>query len=65
MISQQLISYCMIHLPKVSGRRSARSPGKKEAINKIDKIGENGIDAGAVDVDGKVDDDDNVGDFGG
>ena len=55
----------MIHLPKVSGRSSARSPGKKEAINKIDKIGENGIDAGAVDVDGKVDDDDDVGDFGG
>ena len=55
----------MIHLPKVSGRSSARSPGVKEAINKIDKIGEYGSDAGAVDVDGKVDDDDDVGDFGG
>ena len=46
----------MIHLPKVSGRSSARSPSKKEAINDVVKIGEYGGKAGAADVGGGVDD---------
>ena len=54
----------MIHLPKVSGRSSARSP-KRRQLYKIDNIGEYGSDAGGADVNGGVDDEDDIGGVGG